>query len=127
MGDIDAELTIIKNDKLIDQLKTELLTTINGRVYDTIKQGAKEFDLLYKKERQKATEQTTNLSDIFETDLNNSIFNNITIEEAYYKGEKFFKEYEKYHGFFEAKSKPLPTIKIKEVYKYPEIDFNYLD
>jgi hypothetical protein len=124
VGGIDAEVTIIKNVAIIEQLKAELMATINGRVYDTIKQGAKEFDLLYKIKRAKAIKPITDQSNIFDTDLKNSIFNNISIEDAYHKGDKFFKEYEDYHGIVEVKNTPAPTIKTKAVYKYPEIDFD---
>jgi hypothetical protein len=124
VGGIDAEVTIIKNVSIIDQLKAELLTTINGRVYDTIKEGAKEFDLMYKKKRIKAIKPITDLSNNFDTDLKNSIFNNISVKDAYYRGEVFFKEFETFNGFVEVKDNPAPTIKTKAVYKFPEIDFD---
>jgi hypothetical protein len=124
VGGFDAEVTITKNGAIIDQLKAELLTTINGRVYDTIKQGAKEFDLLYKKKRTKAIKPITDQSNIFDTDLKNSIFNNITVEDAHYKGVKFFREFEEFNGIVEVKETPAPTTKTKEVYKFPEIDFD---
>jgi hypothetical protein len=123
VGGIDAEITIIKNVSIIDQLKAELLTTINGRVYDTIKEGAKEFDLMYKKKRIKAIKPITDLSNNFDTDLKNSIFNNISVKDAYYRGEVFFKEFETFNGFVEVKDAPAPPIKTKAVYKFPEIDF----
>lgn len=124
VGSIDAEVTIIKNGAIIEQLKAELLTTINGRIYDIIKQGAKEFDLLYKTKRTKAIKPITDLSNNFDTDLNNSIFKNISIEDAHYKGEVFFKEFEKFNGIVEVKTEPYRTIKTKAVYKFPEIDFD---
>jgi hypothetical protein len=123
VGGIDDDLTIIKNVAIIEQLKAELMTTINGGVYDTIKQGAKQFDLLYKHKRTKAIKPITDQSNIFDTDLKNSIFNNISIEDAYYKGEKFFKEFEEFNRIVEVKNEPAPTIKTKVVYKFPEIDF----
>ena len=125
VGGFDAEVTIIKNVATIEQLKSEILTTINGSVYDTIKQGANEFDLLYKKKRKKAIKPITDQSDIFETDLKNSLFNNISVEEAYNRGAKFFKEFEKFNGIVEVKNQPPPKVKTNAVYKYPEIDFDY--
>lgn len=126
-------MTIIKNGcggsfklgaAIIDQLKAELLTAINGRVCDTIKQGAKEFDLLYKIKRATAIKLITDLSNNFDTDLKNSIFNNISIEDAHYRGHEFFKEFEDFHGIVEVKNNPVPTIKTEAVYKYPMIDFD---
>jgi hypothetical protein len=123
VGGIDAEVTIIKNVAIIDQLKAELLTTINGRVYDTIKHGAKEFDILYKQKRTKAIQPISDLSNNFNTDLKNSIFNNISIEDAYCNGKVFFKEFEEFNGIVEVKDTPAPTTKTTAVYKFPEIDF----
>jgi hypothetical protein len=124
VGGFDAEVTIIKNGTIIEQLKAELIATINGRVYDTIKQGAKDFDLLYKKKRTKAIKPITDQSNIFDTDLKNSIFNNITVEDAHYKGAKFFREFEEFNGIVEVKETPAPTTKTKAVYKFPEINFD---
>ena len=124
VGGFDAEVTIIKNGAIIDQLKTELLTTINGHVYDTVKEGAKEFDLLYKKKKQKAIKPITDLSNNFDTDLKNSQFNNISVEDAYYKGHTFFREFENFHGNAEVNKEHKPTKKAKEVCEFPEFDFD---
>jgi hypothetical protein len=124
VGGIDAEVTIKKNGRIVDQLKAELITTINGRVCDTIKLGAEEFDLLYKQKRTKAIKPIINLSNIFNRDLKNSIFNNISIEDAYFKGKVFFKEFEKFNEIVEVKNALATNIKTKAVYKYPEIDFD---
>ncbi|MBC7845512.1 MAG: hypothetical protein H7Y10_03370 [Flavobacterium sp.] len=124
VGGFDAEVTIIKNGAIVEQLKAELITTINRRVYDTIKQGAKDFDLLYKKKRTKAIKPITDQSNIFDTDLKNSIFNNISIEDAYHKGDKFFKEFEEFNGIVEVKNAPEPKKKTKAGYKFPEINFD---
>lgn len=120
VGGIDAEVTIIKNVPIINQLKTELMNTINKTDNDDIKAGVKEFNKIYKTHTLKPL---SNLNNIFDTDLKNSIFNNISIEDAHYKGEVFFKEFEAFNGFVEVKDTPAPTTKRKEVYKFPEIDF----
>ncbi len=120
---IDVEVSIIKNEDVINQLKTELLTTINGRVYDTIKEGAKEFDLLYKKKKTKAIKPIKDLTNNFNTDFKCSIFNNISVEDAYYRGDIFFREYENFHGNVEVTKQTIPTVKAKEVYNFPEFDF----
>ena len=73
-----------------------------------------------------AIKTITDQSNIFDTDLKNSIFNNITVEDAYYKGEKFFKQFEEFNEIVEVKNAPPPTTKTKDVYKFPEIDFDYL-
>jgi hypothetical protein len=100
------------------------MTTINERIYDTIEQSAKEFDLLYKIKRVKAIKPVTEPTNIFDTYLKNSIFNNISGADAYHKGEKFFKEFEEFNRVVEVKNAPAPTIKTKAFYKYPEIDFD---
>jgi hypothetical protein len=123
VGGFDAEVTISKDDGIIEQLKAELLRTINGRVYDTIKQGAKEFDLLYKKKQAMSIKPITDLSNVFDSDLKNSIFNNISVQDANYKGDKFFKEFEEFHGLFEVKTDSNQMVKTKNMYKYPEINF----
>jgi hypothetical protein len=124
VGGFDAEVTIIKNGAIIDQLKTELLTTINGHFYDTVKEGAKDFDLLYKKKKQKAIKPIADLSNNFDTDLKNSQFNNISVEDAYYKGNTFFREFEKFHGNTDINKETKPKTKVKEIFKYPEFDFD---
>jgi len=60
---------------------------------------------------------------VFDADLSNSIFNQLFIEEANYRGETFFKEYLKFNKIVEVKE-VKPTIK-KEVYQLPELDFDY--
>lgn len=124
VGGFEVDDTILKNDTIINQLKAELLTTINRTIYDTYEEGAKEFDYLYKKKKEKVIDPITDLTNNFETDLKNSIFNNISVEEAYYRGTTFFREFENYHDKAEVKKQLPPVIKIKEAFIFPEFDFD---
>ena len=124
VGEFEVDDTILKNDTIINQLKAELLTTINRTIYDTHEEGAKEFDLLYKKKKEKSINLITDLTNNFETNSKNSIFNNISVEEAYYRGTTFFREFENYHDKAEVKKQPPPLIKIKEDFVFPELDFD---
>ena len=121
VGGFDAEVTILKNGFIIDQLKAELINTINKTENKDVKAGVKEFNKAYKTHILKPL---TNLNNIFDTDLKNSIFNNISVKDAYYRGEVFFREFETFNGFVEVKDTPAPTTKTKAVYKFPEIDFD---
>lgn len=120
IGGFDAEVTIFKNGFIIDQLKAELINTINKTDNKDVKVGVKEFNKAYKTQILKPL---SNLNNIFDTDLKNSIFNNISAKDAYYRGEVFFREFEIFNGIVEVKENPAPTTKTKEVYKFPEIDF----
>lgn len=124
VGGFEVDDTIIKNDTIINQLKAELLTTINRTVYDTNEEGAKEFDNIYKKKKEKVIDPITDLTNNFETDLKSSIFNYISVEEAYYRGTTFFREFENYHDKAEVKKQLPPVIKIKEAFIFPEFDFD---
>lgn len=118
---LDNDLQINSEVDIQNQLKTELMNMINKTNNDDTKAGAKEFDKTYKTH---TTKPITDLSNNFDTDLKKGIFNNISIEDAYYKGEIFFKEFEAFNGIVEVKENPAPTTKTKAVYKFPEIDFN---
>lgn len=124
VGGFEVDNTILKNDTIINQLKAELLTTINKTFYDTYEEGAKEFDLLYKKKKEKTIDPIIDLTNNFETDLKNSIFNNISDEDAYYKGAIFFKEFQNFHGTTVVKNQPAQTLEVKEIYEFPEFDFD---
>jgi hypothetical protein len=61
---------------------------------------------------------------VFDTDLSNSIFNQISIEDAHSKGAVFFEEYFKFHNSNETKEELIPVKKTKLVLNLPEFDFD---
>ena len=64
------------------------------------------------------------LNDIFDTAMSNSILNQMDMEEAHSKGEKFFKSYQAFQGNDEVKDKVRYVPPIKEIFRHPEIDFD---
>ena len=120
----EAEISIIPNVEVINELKAELYRTINYGIYLDPITGAKEFDLMFVKNIGiNKIEPMNDLSNNFDTDLSNSIFNHIETEEAYLRGEVFFNEYLKYNNFDEVKEPKKYFHKPKEVYRLPEIEF----
>jgi hypothetical protein len=56
--------------------------------------------------------------------MDNSIFNQISIEEANVEGEVFFKEYLKFHNIeHKQKRKFVPNTNIQK-YQFPELRFD---
>jgi hypothetical protein len=52
---------------------------------------------LYKKNLSTYLPLNTNLIDIFDTDMKNSVFNQTTLDDALLRGDKFYYEYMKFH------------------------------
>ena len=121
-----AEISIITNVEVINDLKAQLYRTINYGMYLDTKTGANEFDLMFVKNIGiKKIEPMNDLSNNFDTDLINSIFNNIEPEQANARGEKFFNEYLKFNKVVENKERIKYVYKPKLVYKLPELDFQF--
>lgn len=94
---LDVELEIIPDVKVQNQLKAELMIVINRKASVDLIAEALEFDKIYKKPFRKDIPLNTNLSDVFDTDLNNSIFNQLSLEQAICKGDEFYYEYMEFH------------------------------
>jgi hypothetical protein len=105
-----------------NQLKAELIAMIDKNEPD-FETGAKEFDRRFKINIKKEVSTITDLENAFDTDLNNSIFNQLTVEEAWYRGDVFLKEYLQFHAEEEIIEKIIPLRKNKEVFNFPELDF----
>lgn len=95
---LETDLKLNKDYKLQKQMKSELMNIINKDTNKDVLAGAKEFDRIYKKPINKYLPINTNLSDTFDTDMKNSIFNQVGIEIAQSKGEVFFGEYMRFHN-----------------------------
>ena len=119
----NSNCNIIKDTNVQHQLKIQLLQLMNNNKIHNDITTVEDFDKKFiSKNNMKIVPKTIN-KDTFETDYSGSIFNNITIEEAHYKGEVFFQEYLKFHGENEVnKPKIVPPL-IKETYIFPELDF----
>ncbi len=117
----DSDLQINKEVDIQNQLKAELMNMINKTDNNDIKAGAKQFDKAYKTHSIKVV---TDIENVFDTDLKNSVFNHVSIEDAYYKGDIFLKEYHKYHNIVDEINSGLIVRKTKKICKYPEINFD---
>lgn len=105
-----------------NQLKAELIAMVDKKEPD-FETGAMEFDKRFKTNIKKEVPTITDLENAFDTDLNNSIFNQLTVEEASYRGDVFLKEYLQFHAEDETKEKIIPVRKNKEVFNFPKLDF----
>ena len=118
-----TDLEIIKNDEVQKELKHDLIQDILKIEINNIEAGVMCFDYLYKPPPTKNIEFNSDIENSFNTDLTNSIFNHIPIEEANAKGEIFFNEYLKFHGLNEIKEKIKPP-PAKPKFELPKFDFD---
>jgi hypothetical protein len=116
------KIEITKNEDIIKQLKAELISMIDNKPVSSFDVGASEFNKRYINKSLKNIPLITNLDDVFETDLNKSIFNQMDIEEANSMGDTFFKEYLEFHKLPEVNKTNIIVPKVK--YIIPEIDFD---
>jgi hypothetical protein len=83
-----------KPDPLVqNQLKAELLNLIYKKDGVDVSSEALEFDRLYPSPVKKAMPLKTDLSNIFDTDMTNSIFNQLSSVEAICEGFAFYVDY----------------------------------
>jgi hypothetical protein len=83
-----------KPDPLVqNQLKAELLNLIYKKDGVDVSSEALEFDRLYPSPVKKAMPLITDLSNIFDTDMTNSIFNQLSSVEAICEGFAFYVDY----------------------------------
>lgn len=118
-----SDLKISENSTVQNQLKAELIAIIDKKHLSDFETGAMEFDKRFKTNIKKEVPTNTDLENAFDTDLNKSIFNQLTIEEASFRGEVFFKEYLQFHAETDFKENIIPVRKIKEIFNFLELDF----
>lgn len=126
LGEIVGEKTdvnIIENIKLQNQLKLELINTIDKCIYLDCEAAIKEFDKRFIMVK-RVVPLLPNSDSIYNTDMKNSVFNQITIEEASSRKEPFFPEFLKFHNQNEIKEHNGISKQSSETYKFPEIDFD---
>ncbi len=95
---LDTEIQLMPDEVVQNQLKTELMNLINRTSNVDLLAGAKEFNEIYKKYPKKELPLVTDLTNVFDTDLKNSIFNQVTIEEDCSRGEVFWNEFNNFHN-----------------------------
>ncbi|MDI1307738.1 MAG: hypothetical protein PSX42_23220 [bacterium] len=117
------DLIVCENSGVQNQLKAELIAMSDKKDPLDFETGAKEFDKRFKTNVKIEVPTNRDLENAFDTDLNNSIFNQLTVEEASDRGEVFFKEYLQFHYEDEIIEKIIPLRKNKEVFNFPELDF----
>jgi hypothetical protein len=120
----DLEINIVPNVEDINSLKSELYSTFTKTICNDATIGARDFDLMFIKRSKMKIEPITDIKNIFDADLSNSIFNHIEPEEANALGEVFFNEYMAYNEVVEVSERVKYVHKSREVYRLPEIDFN---
>lgn len=121
---VKTDLIILKNIEIQNELKSELIQDILKIELNNLDAGVNCFDYEYKTILTKEVNPITDLKDNFDANLNNSIFNHLSIEEANNRGEIFFKEYLNFNKIVEVKE--IKVITKKEVFQLPELDFDYL-
>lgn len=121
--DQEQDLNIFENIEVQNQLKTELITMIDKKEFFNFEIGAKEFDRRFIINKVKVVPTITNLENIFDTDLKNSVFNQVSIEEANCRGETFFKEFLQFHDSDETNEKITSIRKPIDRFEFPELNF----
>ena len=102
---LDVEFEIIPDEEIKNQLKAELINEIKKKTSIDIKAEALEFDKIYQKSIIKEVTPNTNLSDIFDTDMKNSIFNQLSLEKVLSMDDEFLYDFMKFHNGEKIKGK----------------------
>lgn len=119
-----TEIEIPTNNEIQNQLKLELMEEISKIKINNIDAGVNCFEYLYKPIPTNEIAFNIDLENSFDTDLSRSIFNYISPEEAFYKGEPFYTEYLQYHKVDEIKAPVKPRNKPNQNFNFPEFDFD---
>lgn len=120
--ELTTDFIIDRDEAIINKLKTELYETLTKTRCISEEVGAKLFDEMFKKNEILKVEPIIPDDCDFETDMEKSIFNQIDIEEAYYKGDGFFSEYLQFHKEVNSDINFIPSLPL-ETYRLPEIEF----
>lgn len=91
-----TNLDLTYTESIQDVLKLEFISIIDEVEY-TAKIGVQAFDYCFIKQQETVIKPMRSEIDNYDTDLSKSIFNIISMEEASYRGEKFFNEYSTFH------------------------------
>jgi hypothetical protein len=119
----ESEIIIKPNIEVIKELKAELYRTINKTICEDGNTGAKQFNSMFIDKSTNKIQPIKDLKNTFDTDLSNSIFNQIEPEQAHSKGEVFFNEYLTFNKVVENKERIKYVHKPTVIYRLPEIEF----
>jgi hypothetical protein len=115
---------IIPREILVQkQLKYELISAIDKTDYSDIDIAVSEFDKRYCHQKNQVQEVSV-LNNIFDENLGNSIFNQISFEEACSRDDIFFMEFLRFHNIEEEKEIVSYTEK-RNIYKNSQLDFEF--
>lgn len=120
----ESELLINNDNDIKNQLKHDLIEDIFKIELNNIDAGVNCFDFEFKTIPKKETHVISDLQNIFDTSLSNSIFNHISIEDAYYNGNTFFNEYLNFHKIDEVNDQSFSTLTSSETIQLSEFDFD---
>lgn len=90
---IDFTFEITPDEEVQNQVKAALINLINKKASVDMMAEALEFDRIYKKAVKKSILPLTNISNIFDPDMTNSIFNQMSVEDAMCEGFNFYVDY----------------------------------
>ena len=127
LGDIlgeETEVNIVPNLELINELKADLYSTIKNTILKDATAGARDFDLMYPKKMISNIKPIEGIKNIFNTNIDNSVFNQLEPEEAYSRGDVFFTEYLTFNKDAEVEEREKNSHIPKQVYRLTEINFN---
>jgi hypothetical protein len=116
-----TDIQLERNNDLLNDLKIELLNIIDKENTDN---SVDDFNKLYPKVRNGQIEVISDLTNIFDTNMQKSIFNQIDVEKAHEQGEKFFIEYLKFHKLDKVPQEQPPLKKKIEKFRFAEFDFD---
>lgn len=122
----DSNLQIEENLKLQNELKLELIQKLNSYKNSNKIKSIEEFDSTYLPKIKNQMPLSKNGKNIYDTNMNKSIFNQLSPAEANSKGEIFFQEYLKFHGLDKKEITQNVIAKKNENYILPEFDFDFL-
>ena len=117
-------LDIIENDEVQKELKHELIQYILKLKINNLEAGVNCFDFLYKPPQTNKIDFNTDLENSFDPDLSNSIFNQLTLEQAQNKDPIFLKQYLKFHKVSKRKQEAYIKQKQKEQFEFTVIKFD---
>jgi hypothetical protein len=116
-----TDILLVRNNDLLNDLKIELLNIIDK---ENTTNAVEDFNKLYPKVRSSKIEPLSDLNNVFDTNMQNSIFNQIDVQQAHEQGEKFFIEYLKFHNLDKVPQEQTPLKKKIEKFRFAEFDFD---
>jgi hypothetical protein len=120
---IETDLNISQDVEIQKQLKGVLIVLMDRNSTLGDDYSVENFDKNYLAKKTEVS-CTSDLENIFDPSLANSIFNHISIEESSARGEVFFNEYLKFHNLVQTPELLSTPISKKKEYKFPELRFD---